>query len=170
MVSMIAGVYDDQGYVVDVSITTLPVPIFSEETLPFSFTNWQVLNRDSRYQENATNYSIQWDPQNTIPNHNDYVHLTTIDNQINNNSSAIIITGSVLNDTTNTVGDIVIIGVIYDQESAQIQAVTIQKMANILHLNQSVDYYLVFDVNQVNSPTDNNVVITAKGKVMSEEQ
>ena len=169
-VSLMAGIYDEQGFLIDVSITSLPFPIFSRETLPFSFTNWQVLNSDNRYQESAMNYSIQWDPQLTMPILNEYVHLKTINDQIINNLSNIVLTGSIHNDTKNPVRDIAIIGVIYDPESGLIRSVNVQEIASILHNNQSADYYMVIDAYDVPSQIDDNVVITAKGKVISQQQ
>ena len=166
MVSLIAGIYDKQGYLLDVSRTTLPIPISTGETLPFHFMDWKVINNNNDYIERASRYSVQWEPYSTRPNNSRYVHLMTFPEEIIHQTPNITLVGKVFNDTEFLLKDIVIFGTLYDKNSGKILATNHMILDQIIHQGQTVDYQFVYNLNERFQQYEIIGATIAKGKIV----
>ncbi len=167
-VSLVAGIYDKQGYLLDVSETSLPVSLLPGETLPFHFDEWQVMNTENEYRKRAYKYSVQWDPDLTNSVTTEQVLLPTIDNKIQYNSSFITLTGRIINDTEYPIKNTTIIATVYDKEFGNIVASGYQFLDDMIPVDQIVNYEFLLNFNGVEKLGELQEVIVVQGEVNKE--
>lgn len=166
LVSLISGIYDKRGYLLDVSRTTLPIPISTGETLPFHFIDWQVIDENNDYVEAAARYSVQWDPYSTSPINSRYIHLKTFPEEIILQTTNITLLGKVFNDTEFVLKDIVIFGTLYERNSGKIIATDSMILDQIIHQGQIVDYQFVYNLNERFQQDEIISATIAKGNIV----
>lgn len=164
--SMIAGIYDEDGNVLDAATTDIPTfSIAPGETLPYDFEYWGPLNYKSGTVDSASSYTVQWDPYWTWTSTSEYVDLTT-QNDVNEVSSyQITFTGEVLNNSTSEVDGATVIVRLYSIESGELIAMGYGGIYDPIPGNQTAEYKVWIDI-----PSDFDIdsveyVIIAKGEL-----
>lgn len=123
-VSLVAGIYDEKGNVVDANTTEIPTfSIAPEETLPYDFQYWGILDNKSGTFDIARNYYVQYDPYWVFSSPTGHIDLTTQNNsnQVLNSSQAYF-TGEVLNNSNEEVRSATIIVSLFELETGDLIA------------------------------------------------
>jgi len=77
-VSLIGGIYDQDGNVLDAATTDVPTySIAPGETLPYDLQYWGPLNYKSDTFSIASSYTVQWDPYWTWTSSTQYIDLSS---------------------------------------------------------------------------------------------
>jgi hypothetical protein len=164
--SMVAGIYDEDGNVIDVATTDIPTfSIAPGETLPYDFNYWGPINYKLSSVDLASSYTVQWDPYWTWTSSTEYVEIST-ENDVNEVSDyQITFTGQVYNDSGEDIDVATVIVSLYSVESGELVGMGYGGIYDTIGANERADYTVWieisndFDVNAV------EYVIVAKGEI-----
>jgi hypothetical protein len=164
--SMIAGIYDEDGNVIDAATTDIPTfSIAPGETLPYDFNYWGPINYKLSSVDLASSYTVQWDPYWTWTSSTEYVEIST-ENDVNEVSDyQITFTGQVYNDSGEDIDVATVIVSLYSVESGELVGMGYGGFYDTIGANERADYTVWieisndFDVNAV------EYVIVAKGEI-----
>ncbi|MFC1997829.1 FxLYD domain-containing protein [Chloroflexota bacterium] len=122
-ITLIAGIYDEEGNVVDAATTDIPTfSIAPGATLPYDFQYWGPLNFQAGTIDAATNYYVQWDPYWTWSSSSEYVDLSTTNDSNEVGAYQVTFTGDVVNDSNEEVDGATVIVSLYNIESGDLVA------------------------------------------------
>jgi hypothetical protein len=168
LVSLAAGVYDDEGYMIDASTTIIPIPLSPGEKLPYGFVDWGSMNSESRVRDQAKHYSVQWDPAKTQISQYDYVYLPTQQNQYSNNQVESTFTGEIVNNTGKPVNSVTAMVNFYDIITGRIAATTSQTIKGILPDSGKTQYEIILKTGGNFDIDSYNIEIIVKGQLVDE--
>jgi len=146
-VSLVAGIYDADGNVIDAATTDTPTfSIAPGETLPYDFQYWGPLNYKFDAIDTASSYTVQWDPYWTWTSTTEYVDLIT-QNDVNEVSAyQATFTGEVLNNTTSEVNGATVIVSLYDIETGELVATGYGGIYDPIVPNGIAEYSIWIDI------------------------
>ena len=163
-VSLVAGIYDADGNVIDAATTDIPTfTIAPGDTLPYDFQYWGPLNYKENTIDAANSYTVQWDPYWTWESTTQYKDLTTQNDQNEVSSYQVTFTGQVLNNTSTEVAGATVIVNLYDISTGELVATGYGGIYEAIAGNAAADYTVWIDVAE---DFDFNTVeyeITARG-------
>ena len=155
-VSLIAGVYDVQGDVVDAADFSLPLETLAPgETAPFDFTFWGPLNFNQDLVRTIESYSIVVDDAWTWSTETGMANLSTLANAREDGDDALYFTGQIVNSTTGLVDSAVIVVFLRDYQSGDVVATNFDYYYEKLEPGTTYDYtveiplWAGFDINSV---------------------
>lgn len=155
-VSLIAGVYDVQGNVVDAADFSLPLETLAPgETAPFDFTFWGPLNYNQNLVRTIESYNIVVDDAWTWSTETGMANLSTLANAREDGEDALYFTGQIVNNTTGLVDSAVIIVFLRDYQSGDVVATNFDYDYEKLEPGTTYDYsveiplWAGFDINSV---------------------
>ena len=162
--SLVAGIYDADGNVVDAATTDIPTfSIAPGETLPYDFHYWGSLNYKAGTIDTARNYFAQWDPYWTWTSSTEYVELSTKNDDHNVGTSLIEFTGDVVNNSGEEVNGATVIISLYDIESEELVAMGYGGIYDPIASNATTGYQVWIDIPADFDFDSVEVVIVAKG-------
>jgi hypothetical protein len=164
-ISLIAAVYDSEDDLLDVATFTLPLPLSSEETLPYHFDRWELINIDSDIRERAVRYTIQWDPASSYFVDASYVPLSIIEEGTQSTLSSVSFRGKIVNDTEFRLRKAIIVTVIYDKETQNIIAVGYLPLEDMIDVHEMIPYDFNINVDGINQKNSFDVVIMGRGEL-----
>jgi len=120
-VRLLAAAYGSGGDVLDAASLDLPLPALAPgETFPYDVNNWGPLSSKPGLLEQASSFSVQWDPYWTWVNDQQYLSLaSTISNHVFDGQYDKF-TGQVLNSSAGPVKNIVIVVGLRDKSTGKI--------------------------------------------------
>ena len=155
-VSLIAGVYDVQGNVVDAADFSRPLETLAPgETAPFDFTFWGPLNYNQNLVRTIESYNIVVDDAWTWSTETGMANLSTLANAREDGDDALYFTGQIVNSTTGLVDSAVIIVFLRDYQSGDVLATNFDYDYEKLEPGTTYDYFVEiplwagFDINSV---------------------
>jgi len=164
--SMVAGIYDEDGNVIDAATTDIPTfSIAPGETLPYDFKYWGALNYKASSVDLASSYTVQWDPYWTWASTTEYVEIST-ENDVNEvDDFQITFTGQIHNDSGDELDGATVIVSLYSVETGELVGMGYGGIYDIIGANDRADYTVWIEI-----PNDFNVdeveyVIVAKGEI-----
>lgn len=162
--SMIAGIYDEDGNVIDAATTDIPTfTIAPGDTLPYDFQYWGPLNYKTGTVDLASSYTVQWDPYWTWTSTSEYIELTTQNDSNEVSSYQITFSGEVLNNSGEEVDGATVIVSLTDVASGELVAMGYGGIYDPISANGTAEYTVWIDI-----PADFDIdsveyVIIAKG-------
>ena len=149
-ISLVAGIYDADGNVVDAATTDIPTfSIAPGETLPYDFQYWGPVDYKTGAIDLGSNYYVQWDPFWTWSSSSEYVDLIT-QNDINTvDDFQVTFTGEVLNDSGDEIDSATVIVSLFDSESGELVATGYGAIYEPISPNASAAYEV-----WINTPAD----------------
>jgi hypothetical protein len=111
---IVAGLYAEDGTVLDASYSFLAVPIQPGLTVPFDVSYFGSVNWNEEQAALVHSYTVQIDPWSTYPPFNNNVGLTSIDETIQKNDSTWTVTGNFTNTTSNELSGVTVMAAVYD--------------------------------------------------------
>ena len=122
-VSLVAGVYNVQGNVIDAADFSLALETLAPgETAPFDFTLWGPLNYDQDLFKTIESYNVIVDDAWTWSTETGMTNLSTLENAREDGDDALYFTGKIINNTTGLVDSAVIVVFLRDYQSGDIIA------------------------------------------------
>ncbi len=122
-ISLISGIYDVDGNVVDAATTDIPTfSIAPGETLPYDFQYWGPLNYQNGAIDTASNYFVQWDPYWTWSSSSENVELSTDNDNFELSANQVTFTGDVINDSGEEIQGATVIVTLYNKDSGELVA------------------------------------------------
>ncbi|MCJ7660294.1 MAG: FxLYD domain-containing protein [Anaerolineales bacterium] len=122
-VSLVAGVYNVQGNVVDAADFSLALETLAPgETAPFDFTFWGPLNYNQDSVRTVESNNIIVDDAWTWSTETGMTNLSTLENAREDGDEALYFTGKLVNNTTGLVDSAVIVVFLRDYQSGDIVA------------------------------------------------
>jgi hypothetical protein len=146
-ISLVAGIYDAEGNVVDAATTDIPTfSIAPGETLPYDFQYWGPVDYKTGAIDLGSNYYVQWDPFWTWASSSQYVDLTT-QNDINTvDESQVTFTGEILNDSGDEIDSATVIVSLYDSQNGILVATGYGAIYEPINPNASAAYEVWIDI------------------------
>lgn len=163
--TLIAGIYDEQGYVLDVSEAFFPRALTPGETLPYHFNQWSLMNSKSDKTDRAARFSIQVDPYLTHFFDSEFVALSIVEKNITYNPPIISIDGKIINDSLHPVKDALIIITIYDHNSNKVVATVDQRIEGIMPVGVITPFNIEVEPKEMSGFDEQDVSINVKGEV-----
>jgi hypothetical protein len=155
-VSLVAGVYDVQGNVVDAADFSLALETLAPgETAPFDFTFWGPLNYNQNLVRTIDSYNIVVDDAWTWSTDIGMANLSTLGNAREDGDDALNFTGQIINNTNGLVDSSVIVVFLRDYQSGDIVATNFDYDYEQLEPGDTYDYtveiplWTGFDINSV---------------------
>ena len=146
-VSLVAGIYDADGNVLDAAITDLPLfSISPGQTMPYDFSYWGPLNDKASALDMAASYTVQWDPYWTWENSRAYVEISTQNDTHEVSSYQMTFTGEVLNDSDEDITGATVIVNMYDIETGELIATDYGGVYDEIPVNGIADYTIWLDI------------------------
>ncbi len=115
-ISLVAGLYDADGVVVDAATASVPIYVGPGEVIPVSFDYFSAVNGDADLIGNVDSYSIQVDPYWTYETSFETVALETANESSETSDGSVTFTGDVNNTSTEDLSSATLILAIYDTE------------------------------------------------------
>jgi hypothetical protein len=163
-ISLVAGIYDADGNVVDAATTDIPTfSIAPGETLPYDFQYWGPLNYKDGTIDIASNYYVQWDPYWTWSSSTEYIELTTENDNTEVSTYQVTFTGDVLNDSGDEVDGATVIISLYDIESGDLVATGYGGIYDPIAPNATTAYQVWIDTPADFDIDSVEIAIVAKG-------
>ncbi len=145
-VDLLAAIYDDDGRVIDVASTSLPIySLAPGETLPYDFDDWGLLNYKDGAIDDASTFSVQWDPYWTWISETEYVDLLTQNDFSEFDNCYGRLTGEVVNDSGSVLSSAAVIVCLYDAETGQIVAMGYESLFDEIPAGESAEYDVYLD-------------------------
>jgi hypothetical protein len=164
-ISLVAGIYDEDGNVLDANTTEIPTfSIAPGETLPYDFQYWGPLDNKSGTFQTARNYYVQYDPYWIFSSPTGYIDLPTQNdsNQLLDSSQAFF-TGEVLNNSNEEVRSATIIVGLYELESNNLIATGYGLAVDPIAPNATANYEVWIDLPADFDMDSVEIAIVAKG-------
>jgi hypothetical protein len=163
-VSMVAGIYDGNGNVVDASTLSLPFYYIAPgETIPLDFDSWGPMSYTSDAYDNATEYIVSVDYYWTYESYSQLTTLTTKDDSNTFDSDEAKFIGYVVNDSGKDLTGATVVVALYEKGTQNLWATDynwiFDDIANGAEVAYEVTIYLPADVDA--SMVD--IVITVRG-------
>ncbi|MBN2387382.1 MAG: hypothetical protein JXB85_10205 [Anaerolineales bacterium] len=112
--TLVAGVYTDEGTVLDASTQTLPVTLGAGEALPFDFPYFNNVNYTPGVADRMLSFSVRVDPGLTWSPETAYVRLASSGDQAYVNGSALTVRGTLTNTFDQPLSRIVVVVLLRD--------------------------------------------------------
>ncbi|HNT53855.1 MAG TPA: hypothetical protein PKG95_04030 [Anaerolineaceae bacterium] len=113
--SLLAGLYNEQGLVVDASNASFPLYLKPGDVIPFDISLWNVVNYDDDLAATVTRYTVQSDPYWTYTVDYDLVELTNVTLTKDERSSGqISLGGDLVNDSGKELYNATVLGYLTD--------------------------------------------------------
>ncbi len=165
-VDLLAAIYDDEGRVIDVASTSLPIYSLSPgETLPYDFNDWGLLNYKDGAIDDASTFSVQWDPYWTWISEVEYVDLSTQYDAHEFDDGYGRFTGELVNDSGALLSNAAVIVCLYDAETGQIVAMGYELLRDEIPAGESGEYEVYLDIETGLDVSDGEYVIIVKGEL-----
>jgi hypothetical protein len=117
-VSLVAGIYDDDGVVLDADTTTIPVYLSPGDSLPYSFDYFSSINSNADEAKRASSTVVQVDPYRTSPTSFEFVNLESENDAGNSDGDEIWrFTGDVTNTSDQELSSMVVVVAVYDGDT-----------------------------------------------------
>jgi len=163
-ISLISGIYDTDGNVVDAATTDIPTfSIAPGETLPYDFQYWGPLNYQNGAIDTASNYYVQWDPYWTWSSSSENVDLSINNDSFEGSTNQVTFTGNVINDSGQEVDGATVIVTLYNKESGELVAMGYGGIYDPIAPNQTTAYEIWIDTPADFDMDTVDYVIVAKG-------
>jgi hypothetical protein len=164
--SLVAGIYDVDGNVVDAATTDIPTfSIAPGETLPYDFHYWGPLNYKTGTIDTARNYYAQWDPYWTWTSTTEHVELSTKNDSYDAGTSLVAFTGDVVNNSGEEVSGATVVISLYDIESENLIAMGYGGIYEPIAPNATTAYQVWIDTPMDFNIDSVDIVIVAKGEL-----
>ena len=165
-VDLLAAIYDEEGNVIDVASTSLPIySLEPGETLPYDFDDWGMLNYKDGAIDDASTFSVQWDPYWTWISEVEYVDLPIQNENSEFDDSYGRFTGEIVNDSGLLLSNAAVIICLYDAETGQIVAMGYESLFDDIPAGESVEYDVYLDIEPGLDIGAVEYVVTAKGEL-----
>ncbi|MBU1660129.1 MAG: FxLYD domain-containing protein [Chloroflexi bacterium] len=165
-VELLAAIYADDGNIIDVASTNLPIySLAPGETLPYDFDDWGLLNYKYGAIDDASTFSVQWDPYWTWISETEYVDLLTQNDFSEFDDGYGRFTGEVVNDSGSVLSSAVVIVSLYDAETGQIVAMGYESLFDEIPAGESAEYEVYLDTEPGLDIDAIEYVITVKGEL-----
>ena len=140
-ISLVAGIYDIHGKVVDAADLSLPLETLAPgETVPFDFTFWGPLNYNEDLVSSIESHNIIIDHFWTWSTETGMVNLTTQENVRDDSDEAIYFTGKIINSSPSTVDSAVVLVFLLDYQSGDILATNYDYDYEVMEHGATYDY------------------------------
>ncbi|MBN2149248.1 MAG: hypothetical protein JW726_17810 [Anaerolineales bacterium] len=164
-VSLVAGLYDDAGNVVDAATASLPVySLAPGETMGYDFDFWGPVNYAAGAYDAATEYNVQIDWYWTWDTTTELVDLTTVEDTNTFDSYSGTFNGKVSNSTGAEIESATVIVSIYDKATGQLVAVSYDWLFDPIPNGGTGDYEVYVDIPDGFAIENYEYVITVKGE------
>jgi len=155
-ISLLGTIYDEGGFVLDVSNGSLPYySIEPGQTVPYDIDFWGPLNYTSGLVEKADNYLVQIDWYWTWESYTKFVDVITTEDDNTFDDYQGTFTGKVVNNSGGEVNSATVIVSLYDKASGELVATDYTWVSGPIANNDSAEYTVYisipedFDVNTV---------------------
>jgi hypothetical protein len=112
--TVIAGLYAEDGTVLDASYSTLVLPILPGTERPFDIAYFGSVNTNEEQAALVNSFDVKVDYGRTYPSLTDTVGLTPINETIQKIESTWTVTGNFANTTTNELSGVTVMAAVYD--------------------------------------------------------
>lgn len=164
-VSLVAGVYDETGNVLDASSKSLPVSsIAPGETIPYDFSYWGPIDTVKGTYDKAKTYQVMVDWYWTWESSTIMVDLTTQKDQNSYDSDQGKFTGEVVNNTGKELSSATVIVSLYDKTSGQVIATYYDWLSDKIADGATAAYEVNIDLPSGFDANNVEYIILAKGE------
>jgi hypothetical protein len=111
---VVAGLYAEDGTVLDASYSFLPAPVLPGGSIPFDISYFGSVNWNEEQAALVSTYSVQFDPWSTYPPFYETVALAPAGESIEKNGTTWSVTGNFTNTTSQSLSGVTIIVAVYD--------------------------------------------------------
>lgn len=115
-ISLVAGLYDEEGTVIDAATASVPIYVGPGDVIPVSFDYFSAVNSTEDLLAAVASYSVQVDPYWTYETSFDVVALETANESSESSDGYVTFTGDVVNTSEESLSSASLILAIYDGE------------------------------------------------------
>jgi hypothetical protein len=112
--SLVGGLYDAEGLVLDAGYTFLGMPMAPGEAVPFDISYFGVVNYSDTQAALVDSYSVQFDTWSTYEPYYSYADLTYSGETVQKSGGSWTVSGTATNSSTNNLSGITVLVAVFD--------------------------------------------------------
>jgi hypothetical protein len=162
--SLVAGIYDENGNCIDANSVYVPIPINPGEIYPYDFNMWGTMDYVPSAKEATTRSIVYIDWRYTYEAPSPASKLTTKDDSNSFDGNVGVFKGTVVNNSGQDLTTAIVIVNLYDKSSGELIATSYSYVAESLTYNATGTYEVYLYPPNDFDPANVNIAITAFGQ------
>jgi hypothetical protein len=164
---VVAGLYNQEGNVLDASFSPLPSAVMANGSMPFSVSTFANVDSNPEQAAQVRTYTAQIDPWNTTPPMDNYIDLVSTRETVERDGATWILDGTVTNNSGKELNRITVIASILDAQNnlVAMEYTTIFPSGTVIAKGESNSYSVPIFLDPTMDSSEYTTSITAVGEI-----